>query len=106
MKSIMIINEDPSNINKIRSYFENEEIEIICANSSRSGINFLNEHNDINLILVKTRHPDSDKNALFSLNPGSDVSANSLDDANYLSEPFSKDEFARFIKGQIQNSDL
>ena len=106
MKTIMIINEDPVNINKIRNHFKNQEIEIICANNSRSGINFLNEHKGINLVLVKTKHPDLDNNALFPLNPRSDLSLNSIDNSMYLSEPFSEEEFSEFIKNHLKNNEL
>ena len=101
MKSIMIINEEKTTLDELQSFLNQEEIEIIDASNSRIGINKLNEIENIDLILVNSKNPNSDEEALFSLSPHSNLSIDSIDENNFLKKPFTKEQFKFFIDNKI-----
>jgi len=101
MKSIMIVNEDQTTIDNIKSYIKDEDIEIIQVDNSRTGLNYLDNPRRVNLILLNTYHPDSRQDALMILDPKSNLSTNATDETIYLSKPFTKEKFTSFLKDKI-----
>lgn len=102
MKSVMIINEEPKTIHELKSFIDEEEVEIIDASNSRIGLHRLNKEDNIHLILVKTHYPESVDEAFFSFAPKSNLSIDATDEKQFLKKPFTKDQFKSFIDNMIK----
>jgi CheY-like chemotaxis protein len=87
----------------MKSFLENDELEVFTANSSREALELINNNKEenINLILIDTFIPSINKPAFFSLKPTSKMNIDTTKQENYLYKPFTKEELICFVKNKI-----
>lgn len=103
MPTIMII-DDKMNVEKIKQFLQQENIQIITAENNRQALETIDRTYDtpIDLILINTRLPGrKNSTALFSLHPAQKKGFDNL--KNYLQKPFTKDQCIEFVKNKIQH---
>jgi CheY-like chemotaxis protein len=97
IKTVMIVDDEVDILEKVKSYLESDEIEVVTANNSRQALKLMEEGATFDLILIGTQMPCSDGAALFSMNPK--VKTSGLDD--FLQKPFNKEQLVSFVKERI-----
>jgi len=103
IKTIMIIDEEPTLLKEAKALLEKEDVEVVTARNSREALDHLNEENEetFDLILVNTRMPGSVySSALFSMKPSLKKLSGGIED--FLQKPFTKQELVEFVKEKIQ----
>jgi DNA-binding NtrC family response regulator len=99
----MIIDEERSVLEKVRSFLQDEDIEVVTAANSRQALDHLKEENEetFDLILVNTKMPGSKKTtALFSMKPADKRHLSGVE--NFLQKPFTKEQLVEFVKQKIK----
>lgn len=99
----MIVDNETSFIESIKSCLQKEDIEVVTVDNNRKAFEILdNEKEDnFNLILIKTRIPDSNTPAFFSLKPRSNKNIDTSTDDNFLKKPFTEEELLDFIRKKL-----
>jgi DNA-binding NtrC family response regulator len=96
----MIVDDEPDVLNAVKSCLESDDFEVVTATNSREALEIMNEEEEnFGLILIDTRIPDSDKSALFSMKPKSEMDTSKLED--FLQKPFTKEQLLDFVKRRI-----
>jgi DNA-binding response OmpR family regulator len=102
IKTIMIVDEEPMLLKRVKKFLEQENVEVVTVHDSRQALEQLKEDNEetFDLILVNTRMPGSKKTtALFSMKPTEKKQPRGIE--NFLQKPFTKEQFLDFIKEQM-----
>ena len=103
MKTIMIVDDEPDILEKVRSCLEYDEFDVVTVVDSRKALELLegNKEESFGLILIDTPMPGTKKSALFSMKPGSkmDVKAGDVDD--FLQKPFTDEQLLDFVKKRV-----
>jgi len=104
MKTIMIIDEEKSLLEEIRSSLESDDFEIVTADNSREAIELMegDKEDDFGLILINTSMPDSSVPALFSMKPKTKKDIDTSNAEDFLQKPFTKEELLEFIKKKVE----
>ena len=100
IKTIMIVDDEESIIEKVKSFLQDDELDIISANNSRQALEIIQNENKLDFILIDTPMPGSDKSALFLTKPGSKLT--SKDFNSFLQKPFTKEQLLSFINENIK----
>jgi DNA-binding response OmpR family regulator len=98
MKTIMVVDDELSVLEEIKSFLDDNSFKVIAAQNSREALELMNEK-DIDLVLIDTVIPDGSKTGFFctfSCNRSNIENA-----SNYLSKPFTKDEFIDFLTKKL-----
>lgn len=105
MKTIMVVDDETSVLETVKSCLEEDEFEVVTANTSRKAIELIEEDKEdkFGLILIDTLIPDSKKPALFSMNPKSKSNIDTSRDEDFLQKPFTKEQLIDFVKKRIKN---
>ena len=99
MKTIMIIDDEIAILNQARSFLKDNNVEIMTANNSREALTLMEHNEGVDLILIDTPMPCSDKTAFFPLKPQAKLETGPVDD--FLIKPFTKEQFINFVKKNI-----
>jgi len=103
MKTIMIIDEEKSLLEEIKSLLQSDDFEIVTADNSREAIQLMegDKEDDFGLILINTKMPDSKAPALFSMKPKTKKNIDTSNVEDFLQKPYTKEELLEFIKKKI-----
>jgi DNA-binding NtrC family response regulator len=103
IRTIMVVDEEPTISAQIRASLQGEECDIISVATNREALEILEEKDEtfFDLILINTKIPDSNKTALFSMNPQSKIHS-STEAGDFLEKPFTLDQLQMFIKNKLQ----
>jgi len=101
MKTIMLVEEDTDLASVIQTYALEADIDVIHAKDSRQGVTMLNDNPNVNLVLVRTKNPETNTPAYISIKPSANLKTPSSEDKDFLQKPFSKDQWKAFIEQQL-----
>jgi len=99
----MVVDEEISVIEKIKSCLKKENIDVVTVDSNRKAFEILDndKENNFNLILINTHLPDSNVSAFFSMKPKSNKDIDTTTEENFLIKPFTNEKLLEFIKRKI-----
>jgi len=102
IKTVMIVDDETDVLEKVKSYLENDEMDVVTANNSRQALELMENNRDetFDLILIDTPMPCSDKTALFSMKPKSKLEISETD--NFLQKPFTREQLLDFVKEKLR----
>ena len=100
IRTIMIVDDETNVIEKVKSFLEDDELDIVTANNSRQALEIIEQGRNFDLILIDTPMPGSDKEALFMMKPDSKLTNSETN--TFLEKPFTKDQLVNFLKGKIK----
>ena len=95
----MIVDDESAILEKVKSFLESDEVDVVTANNSRQALELMEKEGNIDLILIDTQMPCSDKTALFSMKPDSKLATGKTD--TFLQKPFTKEQLVNFVKEKI-----
>ena len=95
----MVVDDESSVLEKVRSFLEYNEFDVVTVKNSRQALELMDTETTIDLILIDTPMPASDKTAFFSMKPDSKLSVEGT--SNFLQKPFTKEQLVNFIKDKI-----
>jgi len=96
----MIVDDEISVIEKIRSFLQDDDLDVISANNSRQALEIMQKRKNLDFILIDTPMPGTKKSALFLTKPNSKLTS---EEGNlFLQKPFTKDQLINFIKNKIK----
>ena len=103
MKTIMVVDDETSILEEVKSCLE-EEFEVVAVNNNRKAFELIDEDNEDNysLILIDTSLPESNIPAFFSMKPSSKKSIDTSNVEDFLQKPFTKQQLIDFIKKKIE----
>ena len=103
MKTIMVVDDDASTLEKVRSLLEKDDFEVITAENSREALELIEKDKDkkFGLILIDTPMPGSKKAAFFSMKPGLDIDKDNSELHDFLEKPFTDSQLLDFIKKKL-----
>lgn len=104
MKTIMVIDDETSVLEEVKSCLQEDDYEVIAVDNSRKAIELMDEDMDDNfgLILINTSMPDSKQPAFFSMKPKSKSNIDTSKEEYFLQKPFTKQQLVDFIKKRIE----
>jgi len=73
MKTIMVVDDETSILEEVKSCLKEEEFEVVAVNNNRKAFELIDEDSKDNysLILIDTSLPDRNIPAFFSMKPSS-----------------------------------
>jgi len=94
----MIVDDEPEVLEKVKSFLEDEEFDVVTATNSRQALELLGETDEknVDLILVDTSMPGTNKNGFFSMKPKSTM--HTADAASFLQKPFTREQLLHFVR--------
>lgn len=103
MKTIMVVDDEASILDEVKSCLEEDEFEVVTASNSRKALELMNEdEEDFGLILIDTLMPDSKKPAFFSMKPKSKSNIDTSKAEDFLQKPFTKEQLLDFVKSKME----
>jgi len=104
MKTIMVIDDEKSVLEQVKSCLQEDNYEVIAVENSRKAIELMDEDKDDNygLILINTSMPDSKKPAFFSMKPKSKSNIDTSREEFFLQKPFTRQQLIDFVKKRIE----
>jgi len=104
MKTVMVIDDETSVLEEVKSCLQEDNFEVITVDNSRKAIELMDEDNNDNfgLILINTSMPDSKKPAFFSMKPKSKSNIDTSKEEYFLQKPFTKQQLVDFVKKRIE----
>ena len=104
MKTIMVVDDESSILEQVKSCLADGDFEVIAVDSSRKAIELMDNDKEDNfgLILIDTSMPDSKQPAFFSMKPKSKSDIDTSKEEDFLQKPFTKDQLVDFIKKRIE----
>jgi len=105
MKTIMIVDDEKSVLDQVKSSLEGNEYDVVTVNNNREAIEMIenDKNNRFGLILIDTSIPDSKKPALFSMKPQSKKNIDTSKKEDFLQKPFTKEQLIDFINRNFTN---
>jgi len=103
MKTIMVVDDELSILEKVKSFLKDEDLEIITVENNRKALEFISQDSEDNLglILIDTELPESKTPAFFSMKPQSKMNIDTSKKEDFLQKPFTKDELRNFIMKKL-----
>ena len=104
MKTIMVIDDETSILEEVKTCLQADAFEVIAVDNSRKAIELMDEDKDDNygLILINTSMPDSKQPAFFSMKPKSKSNIDTSKAEDFLLKPFTKEQLIDFVKKRIE----
>jgi DNA-binding NtrC family response regulator len=104
MKTIMVVDDEISILNEVKSALENEDIKVVTADNNRKAFELIDKDSEdnYNLILIDTSLPESSTPAFFSMKPSLKKNIDTSSEDNFLQKPFTKQQLIEFIKKKIE----
>jgi len=101
MKTIMIIDDEPDILEKVKSCLESDDFEVVTATNSREALELMEDKEEnFGLILIDTFMPGGDESAFFSMKPKSKTDTSEMED--FLQKPFTEEQLIDFVKTKIK----
>ena len=102
IKTIMIVDDEPEVLEKVKSYLDDNEFDVVTAMNSRQALEILDDEEDenVDLILVNTQMPGSNKNGFFSMKPKSRAHTAKTD--AFLQKPFTREQLRDFVRNKMK----
>ena len=99
----MVIDDEVSILEKVRSCLKQEELEIVIVDNNRKAFEIMenDKENNFSLILINTRLPNSNIPAFFSMNPKSKANIDTSKEDDFLKKPFTKAQLLEFVRKKI-----
>ena len=103
MKTIMVVDEEASVLEKVKNILEEDEYEVITAENNRKALEMISEDSEdkYGLILINTKLPDSKVPAFFSMKPQSKMNIDTSKKDDFLTKEFTNDELLNFVKKKM-----
>ena len=103
MKTIMVIDDETSILDEVKSCLKDEDLEIVTVDNNRKAFELIEDDKEdiFSLILIDTSLPDSNIPAFFSMKPSSKLDIDTSREENFLQKPFTKKQLIEFIKKKI-----
>ena len=95
----MVVDDEADVLEQVKSYLEHDEFDVVTVKNSRQALEMMDTDVTVDLILVDTPMPASDKTAFFSMKPDSRLNAEGA--GNFLQKPFTKEQLIDFVKEKI-----
>ena len=104
MKTIMVIDDETSVLEEVKSCLQEDDFEVIAVDNSRKAIELMDEdlNDNFGLILINTSMPDSKQPAFFSMKPKSKSNIDTSKEEFFLQKPFTKEQLVDFVKKRIE----
>ena len=102
MKTIMVVDDETSILEEVKSCLEEDDFEVITVDSNRKALEIMeaDKEEDFGLILIDTSLPDSNKPAFFSMKPKS-KNIDTSKEEDFLQKPFTKEQLLDFVKRKM-----
>ncbi|MDH7507070.1 MAG: response regulator [Candidatus Thermoplasmatota archaeon] len=99
----MIVDDETSVLEYIKTCLKKEDIEVVTVDNNRKAFEILDDkkENDFNLILIKTKIPNTNTIALFPIKPNSTKNIDIVNEENFLKKPFTEEGLLDFIKKKL-----
>ena len=103
MKTIMIVDDETSILEEVKSCLEEDDFEVVTVDNSRKALELMENDKEDNfgLILIDTSMPDSGKPAFFSMKPRSKKDIDTSKEEDFLQKPFTKEQLLDFVKSKM-----
>ena len=103
MKTIMVVDDETSVLEEVKTCLEEDEFEVVTVDNSRKALKLMEDDKEDNfsLILINTSIPDSSKPAFFSIRPRSKKNIDTSKEEDFLQKPFTKEQFLVFVKNKM-----
>ena len=104
MKTIMVVDDEKSILEEVKSCLEEEDYEVVAVDTNRKAFELIDEdeEDNISLILIDTSLPESNIPAFFSMKPSSKKNIDTSNNEDFLQKPFTKQQLIDFIKKKIE----
>ncbi len=99
MKTVRVVDDEADVLEQVKSYLEYDEFDVVTVKNSRQALELMDTDVTVDLILVDTPMPASDKTAFFSMKPDSRLNVEGA--GNFLQKPFTKEQLIDFVKEKI-----
>lgn len=99
IKTVMVVDDEADVLEQVKSYLKYDEFDVVTVKNSRQALELMDTDVAVDLILVNTQMPASDKTAFFSMKPDSRLSVKGA--GNFLQKPFTKEQLIDFVKEKI-----
>ena len=101
----MIVDNEKSILDEIKSCLEEGEFEVVTADNNREALELMegDKENNFGLILINTFMPDSKTPALYSMLPKTKKDIDTSKAEDFLQKPLTKDQLIYFVKNKIKN---
>lgn len=97
----MIVDDEPSVLEQVRSYLEHDEFDVVTVTNSRQALDVLDDKEDtVDLILIDTPIPGSSEKGLFSVKPKSTTQTAKTD--TFLQKPFTREQLINFVRDGME----
>ncbi len=103
MKTIMVVDNEASILDNVKSCLESDDFRVITADNNREALKLMeqNREDEFGLILINSIMPGSNKPALFSMKPESKKDIDTSNEKDFLQKPFTKEQLIDFVKQKI-----
>jgi len=103
MKTIMVVDDETSILEEVKSCLEEDDFEVVTVDNSRKALELMENDKEDNfgLILINTSMPDSEKPAFFSMKPRSKKDIDTSKEEDFLQKPFTKEQLLDFVKSKF-----
>ena len=95
----MIVDDEVAVLEKVKTFLESNEMDVVVANNSRQALELMEKEETVDLILINTPMPCSDKTALFPMKPNTKLTTGETE--SFLLKPFTKKQLVNFVKERI-----
>ena len=104
MKTIMVVDDETSILEEVKSCLEEDDFDVIAVDNNRKALELIEDdkEEDFGSILIDTSLPNSNKPAFFSMKPKSKYIDTSKEE-DFLQKPFTKEQLLNFVKKNIEN---
>jgi DNA-binding response OmpR family regulator len=103
MKTIMVVDDETSILEQVKSCLEKDDFEVVTVDNNRKALELMDEDKEENfgLILIDTSMPDKKGPAFFSMKPKSNKDIDTNREEDFLQKPFTKEQLLNFVKSKI-----
>lgn len=102
MKTIMVIDDETSVLEEVKSCLEEDDFDVITVDNNRKALELMENAENLGLILIDTSLPDSKQPAFFSMKPKSGKSIDTSREEDFLQKPFTKEQLIDFVRKKIE----
>lgn len=103
MKTIMVVDDEASVLDNVKSCLEDDYFRVITADNNREALELMEQsrEDEFGLILINSIMPGSNRPALFSMKPESKKDIDTSNEKDFLQKPFTKEQLIDFVKQKI-----
>jgi len=99
----MIIDDEENILKQVKDALETDDFSVLTAENSKKAFEIMDtkKMEDFGLILIDSSLPNSEKPALFSMQPGKKKNIDTTKIEDFLEKPFSKEQLIDFVKKRM-----